>query len=39
MREVANAAGAQTLGIMIACYSLGVLSGVAISVIVANVLL
>jgi hypothetical protein len=37
MREVASAAGAGTVGIMIACYVMGVISGVAISVIVVNV--
>jgi len=38
MREVANAAGAGIIGIMIACYVLGVASGIAISVVALNVL-
>jgi hypothetical protein len=38
MREVANAAGAGAVGIMIACYVFGVISGIAISIIAASVL-
>jgi hypothetical protein len=36
MREVASAAGAGTVGIMIACYAFGVMSGVAIAIIAIN---
>ena len=37
MREVASAAGAKTVGIMVVCYLFGIMSGIAIAVIAANV--